>query len=114
MTTTDKLLERLVKRVNETGTFLDITLVVGGAMITGRLAPRSKWLEGNIAALNQAQELKGFADEFAAEGGALDTEAYVHLSGAKKVFGEGLLPTSGSAFRVPITEVQGWMIGSMR
>ncbi|MFF5801615.1 hypothetical protein [Streptomyces albogriseolus] len=114
MTTSDQLLERIVKRVNRTGTFLDITLIVGGSMITGRLCPRANWLEGNIGVLAQVEEMKDFADDFAHEGGAMDTEDYVHLSQAKQVFGDNMLPTRGGAIRVPITQVQGWMLGHMK
>jgi hypothetical protein len=114
MTTTDKLLERLVKRVNQSGAFLDITLVVGGAMITGRLCPRSNWLEANIGVLREVETMKEFADDFAHEGGAMDTEDYVHLSQAQQVFGSSMLPSKGGAFRVPITQVQGWMLGHLR
>ncbi|MET9140540.1 hypothetical protein [Streptomyces parvulus] len=114
MTTTDKLLERLVKRVNQTGIFFDITIVVGGSMYTGRLCPRANWLDGNIGVLNQIDELKDFVDDFAQEGAATDPESYVHLSQTRQVFGNNLLPNQGGAFRVPIAQVQGWMLGHMK
>ncbi|MFJ4837145.1 hypothetical protein [Streptomyces sp. NPDC088746] len=110
MAQVDKLLERLVKRVNEHGAFFDITIFVGGAMISGRLAPRTSWLDAHISMFTVSADT-AFVDDFAQEGAAPNAEEYLHLSQAKKVYGDAALPTSGGAFRVPLTEVQGWMPG---
>jgi hypothetical protein len=110
MTTTDKLLERLVKRVNESGKLLDITLTANGSMITGRLAPRAAWLSTIIEELNETDS-KAFADDFAAEGGALDTEEYLHLSQGQVLFGTVPAPTKGGLLRVPLSAVDSWMVG---
>ncbi|TXS34932.1 hypothetical protein [Streptomyces sp. OR43] len=108
----DQLLERLIKRVNLTGTFFDITIIVGGAMITGRIAPRVQWLDGNITHL-QGIDLAEFADDFAQEGAALDHEDYLLLSQARYVHDTNMLPPHGAAFRVRLSEVQGWMLGRL-
>ncbi|MGD1219983.1 hypothetical protein AB9Q10_16320 [Streptomyces krungchingensis] len=112
MTNSDKLLERIIKRVNDGADRFDITLTVGGALITGRLTPRAAWLESNIAVLNDVESMKLFADEFAAEGGSLDNEEYLHLTEAKTVFGVEIpIPTGAGFLRIPAVSVDAWSIG---
>jgi hypothetical protein len=111
MTNSDNLLEQLVKHVNDTGKLLDVTLTVAGSTITGRLAPRGKWLETLAGALEET-EVSEFARYISAEAGAMDTEEYLHLSSAKTVFGEGqLVPQTGGLLRLRVSAVDGWMIG---
>ncbi|MFD3574745.1 hypothetical protein [Streptomyces sp. NPDC058644] len=110
MTTTDNLLERLVKRVNETGELLDVTLMVRGATITGKLAPRGKYLSTIVEELHK-RGLEGYAEDFAAEGHALDTEEYLHLSGGQVLFGSKPLPEKGGLARIPLHAVDGWWLG---
>jgi hypothetical protein len=112
MTNSDKLLERIVKRVNQSGDSLDITITVGGTLITGRLTSRAAWLRSSIEALNQVDAMKGFADEFATEGGSLDTEDALHLAEGRVVFGAEPLVFAGTGFlRVPLAKVDSWAIG---
>lgn len=110
MTNRDQLLERIVKRVNQSGTFLDFTVTVSGSLITGRLAPRAAWLS------TIAEELEGtsaaeFAADFAAEGHAMDTEEFLHMSGGQVLYGTTPVPTKGGLFRVPVSAVEAWTIG---
>jgi len=112
MTNSDKLLARIVKHVNHSGDSLDITMTVGGTLITGRLTSRAAWLSSSVEALNQVDAMKGFADEFAAEGGSLDTEDALHLAEGKVVFGAEPLIFAGTGFlRVPLAKVDSWAIG---
>ncbi|MFB7832038.1 hypothetical protein [Streptomyces sp. NPDC056056] len=114
MEQSDKLLTRLIKRVNDSGTFLPLTLVVNGAMITGRVAPRTSWLNHNEREL-KASSIAEFGLDFVAEmeddDGGTD---YLHLSGAKVIFGNAILPHSGGAFRVPLSAISAWTIGEVK
>lgn len=110
MTTSDNLLGSIIKRVNESGALLDITITVGGAMITGKLAPRGAWLSTVAEQLEQTEAAK-FASDFKAEGQTFDSEDYLHLSGGKVLFGTTPLPTHGGLIRVPTASVETWMIG---
>ncbi|MFD9195104.1 hypothetical protein ACFWCA_43695 [Streptomyces phaeochromogenes] len=110
MTNSDKLLERLVKRVNDNGVFLDITITISGSLITGRLAPRGAWL-ATIAEELESSDSPDFANDFKAEAGALDTTEYVHLSGGRVLHGTISLPTKGGLFRAPVSSVEAWTIG---
>lgn len=110
MTNTDKLLERIIKRVNESAERFDLTLTVAGAVITGRLTPRAVWLEANVSVLTEADSK--FAQEFAAEGGSFDTEQYLHLTEAKALFGlEAPVPVGAGYLRIPTASVDSWSIG---
>ncbi|MFE0722592.1 hypothetical protein ACFW5P_28365 [Streptomyces rochei] len=110
MAHTDRLLERLVNRVNESGELLDITLVIGGAMVSGRLAARQAWMEVMIENLPEFG-LGTFRDDFATFTDEMDEQEYLHLSGGKVLFGELAVPPRGGLVRIPITSIDGWMIG---
>jgi hypothetical protein len=115
MATSDKLLERLVKRVNESGVLLDVTLNVNGSTVTGRIAPQSAWF---TAASKGLAGLEGdaaiFAEDFIGEGQAMSTEDYLHLSGGKMIFGREVpVPENGGLMRIPLTSIDGWMIGRL-
>ncbi|WP_369043451.1 hypothetical protein [Streptomyces sp. Midd1] len=112
MTNSDKLLERIIKRVNDGAERFDITLTVGGALITGKLTPRAAWLDANITVLTEVGNK--IADEFASEGGSFDNEEYLHLTDAKNVFGlEQPIPTGAGFLRIPTANVDSWSIGSV-
>ncbi|MEV8432019.1 hypothetical protein ACWHLZ_27965 [Streptomyces chartreusis] len=114
MAETDKLLERVVKRVNDSGNPFDITITVGGAMITGRVAPRAAWLESNIEVLSGIDDTKAFVDDFANEGGASDTDEYLHLTDAKVIFGVEIPINAGTGLlRVPVSSVDSWAVGRL-
>jgi hypothetical protein len=110
MTDSDKLLESLVKRVNESGELLDITVTVGGALLTGQLAPRAAWLSTTAEQLEETSAA-AFAADFRAEGRAMDTAEYLHLSGGKVLAGVTPVPTNGGLMRLPLARVDNWMIG---
>lgn len=110
MTNSDKLLERLVKRVNESGKLFDVTLIVSGATVTGKLAPRSEWLKTGTEGLDDTS-LSEFSADFRAEAAAFDNEEYLHLSGGKVVAGQYFVPTNGGLTRIPVAAVDGWMVG---
>ncbi|MEU0370616.1 hypothetical protein ABZ070_10185 [Streptomyces sp. NPDC006283] len=106
----DKLLEQLIKRVNQTGALLDITIMVGGAMITGKLAARDDWLKTMSDELGDTSAAD-FAVDFRSEASIVDSEEYLHMSGGKVMFGTGPLPTKGGLMRVRTSAVDSWMIG---
>jgi len=114
MTNSDKLLEKIIERVNKSGDLFDLTITIRGAMMTGRLVPRSTWLGENIGFLEKAAVASGFVDDFAGEGGAFDTPEYLHLSDAKVFLELGHpLPAGTGLVRIPITSVDSWAIGRM-
>lgn len=41
-------------------------------------------------------------------------EQHIHMAGAKAVYGQIMVPSTGGAFRVPVSEVSGWTLGEMR
>jgi hypothetical protein len=111
MTQADKLLERLVKRVNDSGVSPDIVLTVAGTTMVGQLAPRAEWLR-RMASKLEDSNIGEFAADFTAEAGAMDTEEYLHLWRAYVVDGsEGIPPKSG-LFRLPLSSVDAWALGT--
>lgn len=114
MTNSDKLLERIARRVNNSGQKFDLTITVGGTVITGRLTPRAAWLGSNIDVLNEVDTMKPFIDEFAAEGGEPDDQEYIHLTEAQVVFGAVPTIQAGTGYlRIPLNKVDSWALGSL-
>ncbi|MFE9684149.1 hypothetical protein [Streptomyces sp. NPDC006285] len=112
MDNSDNLLELLIKRVNSGTGRLEITLTVGGALITGKLIPRKAWLEANISLLDKSAEAKAFVADFAGEGGSFDSEDYVHLTGAKTLFGlEPPVSHGAGLVRIATSDVDAWSLG---
>ncbi|MEU2402789.1 hypothetical protein ABZ609_00385 [Streptomyces rubiginosohelvolus] len=110
----DDLLSRLIKDVDETGAFLPITIIVNGLLITGEVAPRKAWLKHNAEQL-ETPTMNRFARAFEREHDHVaPEEQHIHMSGAKAIYGQTMLPNSGGAFRVPVSEVSGWTLGEMR
>lgn len=110
MTSSDSLLERIIKRVNASGERFDITLTVGGTVVTGQITPRSVWLNSAINVLLDAGS--DHDGEFATEGGELDNEEYVHLTEARAVFGMDVpVPVGAGYLRIPTDRVDSWSLG---
>jgi hypothetical protein len=111
MTRTDKLLERLVKRVNDSGVSPDVVLTVAGTTVVGQLAPRAEWLRLMASRLEESS-IGEFAADFTAEAGAMDTEEYLHLSRARVVDGADGIPPKSGLFRLPLSSVDAWALGT--
>ena len=115
MTTTDQLLESILKRVNDSGVFFDITLTVGGSIVAGKVVPQSTWLAAVGRALTgSGEDMAVYAEDFTAASRAMSTEEFLHLADAKLIFGQQLpMPPSGGMMRFPVTAIDGWMVGRL-
>lgn len=112
MTNSDNLLKELIKRVNGGDQRFDVTLTIGGVVITGKITPRMAWLEANIGVLTDLGSK--FSQTFADAGGVVDGEEYLHLTEAKAVLGaEPVIPVGAGFLRVATAEVGSWSIGSV-
>jgi hypothetical protein len=135
----DPILVGLVNVINEvdaahadSDTGVGITLVVGGAVLSGTLGGPRKWWEDQVKLAHGAIPGGGKAraadmtaeliDAFVAETrqGILDnTEAaseagYLHLRNVTVVTPTGRMPLSGGVMvRLQIGEVQGWSFGAV-
>ena len=116
MTKPDALLLAMARLVESEGSNqMTITVVVPGAVITGRLAPENAWHERVAQVLGAGEEpLKAFASLFAsheAENGQEPT--HLHLHRAKILQGSFGLPHTGGMYRVALSEVSAWTVGDL-
>lgn len=108
---------------------LGISLVVGGAWMTGQLVGARAWFEGLAHRLEEAGAADGFADvirrvgasvypsesEREAAGESVDdgiAPSFLHLRDAVLIGPDGRgVPHEGGYLRVRIDEVAAWMLG---
>ena len=108
---------------------LGISLMVGGAWVTGQLVGARSWFEGLARSLDQAGAAEGFGDvirmvgasvypsdsEREAAGEATDEQplpAFLHLRDSHLIGADGrAIPTAGGFVRVRVDEVAAWMLG---
>ncbi|MFJ4829485.1 hypothetical protein ACIP79_06105 [Streptomyces sp. NPDC088747] len=116
---------------------MSLTVVAGGAVITGRLAPEAVWRERVSEVLKDSDRLGPFSDVFTAHrtpdraqgeapggtrdetpdrsaappdpGAAAPTHLHFHL--ARILQGNVGIPETGGMFRVAIKDVSAWTVG---
>ncbi|MFJ6384088.1 hypothetical protein ACIQI7_29300 [Kitasatospora sp. NPDC092039] len=126
MSNPDGLLVDIAAMVeSEHSTQMPLTVVVPGAVITGRLAPESLWNERVAEVLATSDFLKPFAALFAAPanaaGGAARDEAappdsrptHLHLHVARILQGSYGLPHTGGMYRIAIADISCWTVGDL-
>lgn len=108
---------------------LGISLLVGGAWLTGELVGARAWFEGVGRWLDTTGN-GGFGDVFRMLGAeaypseserevigagpaATEHTYFVHLSGARLISGVASLPMEGGWVRVRVDDVSAWLIGRM-
>ncbi|MFK8905452.1 hypothetical protein [Streptomyces sp. YS-3] len=95
---------------------MSLTVVVGGTVITGRLAPEAVWRERVSEVLKDSDHLGPFSDVFTADppreradGGGAPTHLHFHL--ARILQGNVGIPETGGMYRVAIADVSAWTVG---
>ncbi|MFI6151120.1 hypothetical protein ACIBCA_00280 [Kitasatospora sp. NPDC051170] len=124
MSNPDGLLVDIAAMVeSERSNQMPLTVVVPGAVITGRLAPESLWHERVAEVLAASEHLKPFAALFSAPAtGAGDGDdaappaappTYLHLHVARILQGSYGLPHTGGMYRIAIADVSSWTVGDL-
>lgn len=95
---------------------MSLTVVAGGAVITGRLAPEAVWRERVSEVLKDSDRLGPFSDVFTArraEGRADRGEppTHLHFHLARILQGNVGIPETGGMYRVAIKDVSAWTVG---
>ncbi|MEE1941991.1 hypothetical protein V1L54_21755 [Streptomyces sp. TRM 70361] len=119
MSNHDDLLADIAEKVeSERSNQMPLTVVVPGAVITGRLAPEAVWRERVAEVLRDSEQLKPFAELFATTGaeprragGGRPTHLHLHV--ARILQGSYGLPDTGGMYRVAIDQVCGWTLGEL-
>ncbi|MEU1272528.1 hypothetical protein [Streptomyces sp. NPDC005799] len=119
MSNPDELLVAISAAVeSERSNQMTLTVVVGGAVITGRLAPEAVWRERVAEVLKNSDRLGPFADVFAgpprAKGPARgEAPTHLHFHLARILQGSLGIPETGGMYRVAIKDVSAWTVGDL-
>ncbi|AJP04278.1 hypothetical protein TU94_25255 [Streptomyces cyaneogriseus subsp. noncyanogenus] len=98
---------------------MSLTVVVGGAVITGRLAPQAAWKQRVSEVLETSDRLRPFSSVFGAEGPAEPADeakhpTHLHFHLARILQGSTGIPETGGMYRVAIKDVTAWSVGDFR
>ncbi|BAC72157.1 hypothetical protein AQJ43_26110 [Streptomyces avermitilis] len=104
---------------SEQSSQMSLTVVVPGAVITGRLAPETMWKERVAEVLRDSEKLGFFSAVFTASGrggepprsGARPTHLHFHV--ARILQGSFGIPDTGGMYRVALADVSAWTIGDI-
>ncbi|MER5351933.1 hypothetical protein ABT093_16585 [Kitasatospora sp. NPDC002551] len=132
MSNPDGLLVKIAAMVeSERSNQMPLTVVVPGAVITGRLAPESLWLERVAEVLTASDFLKPFAALFTPQAGgdgagaaagtgagehgtpATARPTHLHLHVARILQGSYGLPHTGGMYRIAIADISSWTVGDL-
>ncbi|MBW5424575.1 hypothetical protein GKQ77_23920 [Streptomyces sp. BG9H] len=120
MSKPDELLVDIAALVeSEHSNQMSLTVVVAGAVITGRLAPESLWRRRVAEVLKDSDQLGPFASVFEADGASAtpprDTTppTHLHFHLARILQGSVALPETGGMYRIPIQDVSAWTVGDL-
>ncbi|MEV4870542.1 hypothetical protein [Streptomyces syringium] len=117
MSIPDELLVDVATMVeSEQSNQMSLTVVTGGAVITGRLAPEAVWRERVSEVLSDSAHLRPFSGIFTA-GQAPDLPdrnrppTHLHFHVARILQGSIGIPETGGMYRVAIKDVSAWTMG---
>ncbi|MEU9142585.1 hypothetical protein [Streptomyces sp. NPDC048349] len=118
MSTPDDLLIDLAAMVeSERTNQMSLTVVVHGAVITGRLAPERVWRQRVAEVLQDSDQLAPFAEVFRGSGPAGRTEpataapSHLHFHVARILQGTLGIPETGGMYRIAVKDVSAWTVG---
>ncbi|MDX2564451.1 hypothetical protein PV371_33035 [Streptomyces sp. TX20-6-3] len=90
---------------------MSLTVVTGGAVITGRLAPEAVWRQRVSEVLADSARLGEFSAAFATPTRRDATPTHLHFHMARILQGTVGIPETGGMYRVSIADVSAWTMG---
>ncbi|MEU7070715.1 hypothetical protein AB0B30_08300 [Streptomyces narbonensis] len=90
---------------------MSLTVVTGGAVITGRLAPEAVWRQRVSEVLADSASLGEFSAVFTATARRDGPPAHLHFHMARILQGAVGIPETGGMYRVSIADVSAWTMG---
>ena len=125
MSAPDWHLADIVSIVNKANISIDITLTVGGTLLSGRLISGKEYFEAVAERFNNDSPAENTVGNFFAEfmndvaknmyGEGVDASrtAFIHLANAQHFSGVTPIPTKGTYWRGRLCEVSGYSFGSL-
>ncbi|MEU7553755.1 hypothetical protein AB0B01_15650 [Streptomyces sp. NPDC044571] len=90
---------------------MSLTVVAGGAVITGRLAPEAVWRQRVSEVLTDSARLGEFSGIFSASPSKGRPPTHLHFHVARILQGTVGIPETGGMYRVAIEDVSAWTMG---
>ncbi|MFB0615520.1 hypothetical protein [Streptomyces sp. AGS-58] len=90
---------------------MSLTVVTGGAVITGRLAPEAVWRQRVSDVLTDSDRLGEFSGVFGPPAKKDGPPTHLHFHVARILQGTVGIPDSGGMYRVSIEDVSAWTVG---
>ncbi|GAA0592503.1 hypothetical protein [Streptomyces crystallinus] len=90
---------------------MSLTVVAGGAVITGRLAAEAVWRQRVSEVLADSARLSDFSTVFTAAPRKEGPPTHLHFHLARILQGSVGIPETGGMYRVAIADVSAWTIG---
>ncbi|MEU9287540.1 hypothetical protein AB0D57_23175 [Streptomyces sp. NPDC048275] len=90
---------------------MSLTVVAGGAVITGRLAPEAVWRQRVSEVLADSPRLSDFSAVFTATTREVGPPTHLHFHVARILQGTVGIPETGGMYRVAINDVSAWTMG---
>ncbi|RPK93264.1 MULTISPECIES: hypothetical protein [Streptomyces] len=90
---------------------MTLTVVAGGAVITGRLAPEAVWRQRVSEVLADSALLSEFSAAFTAPTPVDEAPTHLHFHVARILQGTVGIPETGGMYRVAIEDVSAWTMG---
>lgn len=90
---------------------MSLTVVTGGAVITGRLASEAVWRQRVSEVLTDSDRLGEFAAVFDAPVKEDGPPTHLHFHVARILQGTVGIPETGGMYRVAIEDVSAWTVG---
>ncbi|MFI8849186.1 hypothetical protein [Streptomyces sp. 891-h] len=119
MSNADELLVDIAAMVeSEQTNQMSLTVVVHGAVITGRLAPEAVWRQRVAEVLRDSDRLGPFAGAFMAVPDSTEprgsaSPSYLHFHVARILQGQVGIPETGGMYRIAIKDVSAWTVGDL-
>lgn len=90
---------------------MSLTVVAGGAVITGRLAPEAVWSQRVSEVLTDSARLGEFSAIFDTSAKKDVPPTHLHFHVARILQGTVGIPETGGMYRVAIEDVSSWTVG---
>ncbi|MFD5025720.1 hypothetical protein [Streptomyces sp. NPDC058373] len=90
---------------------MSLTVVTGGAVVTGRLAPEAVWRQRVSEVLADSAQLGEFSTIFTAGPRQEGPPTHLHFHVARILQGTVGIPETGGMYRVAIEDVSAWTVG---
>ncbi|MGW7438041.1 hypothetical protein [Streptomyces sp. NPDC054849] len=110
----DLLLDLAAMVESEQTNQMSLTVVVHGAVITGRLAPESVWRQRVAEVLRDSDQLGPFAEIFSSperDRQSTGAPSHLHFHVARILQGTLGIPETGGMYRIAVKDVGAWTVG---